>query len=317
LTALAANFGQLGSVPAYLGAPRLWRLEQGVEVQHQLMPRLGVTFGYVHWERYNTQASVNQFRTASDYTVMQFFNPISGEPLPYQYYNLTTAGTAIESANGAVLTDEEPKYKVKYNSFQFDFGRGHRGAQLFGGRHRAADRQHLVRNLDTVPDRSKLVTDATTTICSGTTPPAPGGVAGPEKIRTPHQGLQARVLDADLAGFTASAAYQNLDQAHRTFTYGHRELIPMFGEVRDTRGVAVAAVPCPPGRRPGDLARQPPAGGRQRVVNPTSPVRTVTNGSTSSISSSRRPSEPAGSPFRRPSKCSTCSTATPSSPAPA
>jgi len=259
LTALPANFGQLGAIPAYRNDPRQWRLEQGVEVQHQLMPRLGVTLGYVHWQRYNNTASVNQFRTPSDYTVMQMFNPISGEPLSYQYYNLTSAGSTIESQNGAVITQVEDKFTTKYNSYQMDFrARPYRGAQLFGGvtfqRTRSVSCETSTPYL-IAPNSLRYCND--NDLLRSYSPldfnGVPGGVAGSEKIGTPFtKDFKVAFSMPIWYGFTASASYQNLDQGslNRTFTYGRTANFYPDGSAKfvDTRGVAVAAVPCPAGQ---------------------------------------------------------------------
>ena len=93
-----------------------------MEFQHQLLPRLSVTMAYVHWQRYNntvptsTTASgsfINQYRKLDQYTPMQFFNPISGEPLPYQYYNLSSAGSTAQNASGGTIAMVEPLHTTK------------------------------------------------------------------------------------------------------------------------------------------------------------------------------------------------------------
>jgi hypothetical protein len=244
LTPLAANFGLPGSLPEYLGFPRQWRLEQGFEVQHQVLPRVGVTFAYVHWERFNNTNSVNKFRQMSHYTTYQFFNPISGEPLPYLYYNLTSAGSTAQNANNATVTTVEPKHKLRYNSYQLDFrARPYRGAQIFGGitfqRSRSVTCETSTGFLDD-PNDLRFCDDNDLL----------GAFDGDARLGDPF------IRDFKLAtsiplwyGITFSAAYQNLDQGafDRSFTYGRSDRRYPDGSLNfvDSRGVPVPATPCP------------------------------------------------------------------------
>jgi len=253
LTPLAANFGLPGSIPLYNGFPRQYRIEQGVEFQHQLLPRLSVTMAYVHWQRYNntvptsTTASgsfLNRYRTADQYTAMQFFNPISGEPVPYQYYNLSTAGSTLQNQAGGTISMVEPLHTVKYNSYQFDFrARPYRGAQIFGGA--TFQRTRSVQcdtSTDFVIDPNQIrFCDQNDLLGDGS------------NIGTPFtKDFKIAFSVPVWYNFTFSAAYQNLDQGAftRTFTYGKSSNFYPDGSAAfvDSRGVILAATPCPAGQ---------------------------------------------------------------------
>ena len=89
-TALSPTFGLVGEPGVYTEFPRRYRLEQGIEVQHALLPRLSLTGTYYHGENKNLTKTVNRGRTddgtrGTQYRAVTLFNPIDGTP--YRYYN--------------------------------------------------------------------------------------------------------------------------------------------------------------------------------------------------------------------------------------
>jgi hypothetical protein len=113
----------------YPGFPRTWNLEQGVELQHELFPRLSLTATWFHGAFHNLTTSNFVELSASDYAPIAVFNPITGQPIQGVYTRLPTA------SNSSVSIDEvDPDHEQIYNSYGFDFrARLGRGAQVFGG----------------------------------------------------------------------------------------------------------------------------------------------------------------------------------------
>jgi len=247
LTALPANYGLPGSIPTYNGFPRQYRIEQGVEFQHQLLPRLSVTMAYVHWQRYNNTVPtgfVNKNRTLAQYTEMQFFNPISGEPLPYKYYNLSSAGSTAQAQSGAAVAMVEDLHTAKYNSYQFDFrARPYAGAQIFGG-----VTFQRTRNVQCGTSTDFVVDPNQIRFCDENDLFGDGSNVG-----TPFRKDFKVAFSVPIwYGFTFSMAYQNLDNSAftRTFTYGKSSNFYPDGSANfvDSRGVIMPATPCPAGQ---------------------------------------------------------------------
>ncbi len=129
--ALAGDFGLLSQGGVYTQFPRRYRLEQGLEIQHALLPRLSITGTYYHGNNKNLTKTVNRAITDDGSLGTQFrpvtlFNPIDGTP--YLYYN--TIAT-IPTDN---LTYLEPLRKITYDTYLADMRmRPYAGAQLSGG----------------------------------------------------------------------------------------------------------------------------------------------------------------------------------------
>jgi hypothetical protein len=247
LAALSGNFGLPGALADYLGNPRLWRLEHGLEIQHELLPRLGVMFGWAHWDRFNNATTVNKFRQAKeiDYQAFQFFNPIDGTPLPYLYYDITAAANARQSADSANVSVLDPDRKQFYDSYQAEFrARPWAGAQIFGGitfeRTREISCSEQVGGYFVSPNNKRFC-DQTDLLGDGS------GITEPF----------AKHFKLNFSfpmgwGFVFSAAYQNLDLSGftRTFVYGRQTQRYPNGTItyRDALGRILPATPCPAGQ---------------------------------------------------------------------
>ncbi len=133
---LPSNFG-IASPNEYGAYPRTWNLEQGVEIQHELLPRLSLTGSWFHGAFHNLTVTLNQswLYTGADptqnpnYTATTVYNPRTGEPIPV--YARTTAAQALPTKN---LDTFDPERERKYNAYNFEFRtRLGKGSQIFGG----------------------------------------------------------------------------------------------------------------------------------------------------------------------------------------
>jgi carboxypeptidase family protein len=132
---LAANFGAV-ALNTYGEFPRTWNLEHGLELQHELMPRLSMTGSWFHGDFYNLTTTINRsWQVEGDplrnpnYVPMTVYNPITGEPITV--YSRTAAAAAAPTLN---LDTFDPDRLRIYNAFNLEFrARPGRGAQLFGG----------------------------------------------------------------------------------------------------------------------------------------------------------------------------------------
>ena len=134
-SALPANFG-IVALNTYGEYPRTWNLEQGIELQHELMPRLSVTGSWFHGEFHNLTTTINRsWQVDGDplrnpnYVPFTVYNPRSGEPITV--YGRTAAAQSAPTLN---LDTFDPNRKRVYNAYNFEFrARPGRGASLFGG----------------------------------------------------------------------------------------------------------------------------------------------------------------------------------------
>jgi hypothetical protein len=125
---LPANFG-VRALNTYGEYPRTWNLEHGVEIQHELLPRLSVTGSWFHGDFHNLTATVNQNLSFDDYAPITVFNPLTGGAITA--YNISAAGAARAVAN---LDTFDPNREQVYNAWNFEFrARPGAGAQIFGG----------------------------------------------------------------------------------------------------------------------------------------------------------------------------------------
>jgi hypothetical protein len=128
LSQLPANFGLLTDAGTYGGFPRNWNLESGLEVQHELLPRLSVTGTWYHGTYHNLTSTVNRAVTPADYTPVSIFNPIDGTPITI--YNISAEASNRATDN---LTSLDPAKKDIYNSYSAEFRARPGRAQFFGG----------------------------------------------------------------------------------------------------------------------------------------------------------------------------------------
>jgi hypothetical protein len=128
LSQLPANFGLLTDAGTYGGYPRNWNLESGLELQHELLPRLSVTGTWYHGTYRNLTSTVNRAVTPADYTPVQIFNPIDGTPITI--YNISSDASGRASDN---FTSVDPGKKDIYNSYSAEFRARPGRALFFGG----------------------------------------------------------------------------------------------------------------------------------------------------------------------------------------
>jgi len=144
--ALSPTFGLPGDVAPYSGYPRRYRLEQGIEIQHALLPRLSLSGTYYKGWNKNRTKTINTSRTddgtqGSQYQQVNLFNPIDGTPL--LYYNRIVG--SFPGAND--ITYVEDAIKSEYDTYSAEFQmRPFAGAQLSGG---ISFERTLTKNCDT------------------------------------------------------------------------------------------------------------------------------------------------------------------------
>ncbi len=135
VAALPSNFG-VAALNTYGDYPRTWNLEHGLELQHELMPRLSVTAAWFHGAFHNLTTTINQSLAAAgdplhnpNYVPLTIYNPMNGDPITV--YSRTVAAGTLPVQN---LDTFDPEREQVYNSYNFEFRfRPGRGALLFGG----------------------------------------------------------------------------------------------------------------------------------------------------------------------------------------
>jgi hypothetical protein len=127
-SSLPANFGNRALTTYDQNTQRTWNLEHGLEVQHELLPRVSVTASWYHGTFHDLLLNDNQLVTLNDWTPVSVFNPIDGTPLTI--YNLNPA----KKGQLSVLDTNGPNRKKSYDSYGVQFtARLPHGAMLFGG----------------------------------------------------------------------------------------------------------------------------------------------------------------------------------------
>ncbi|MSO53104.1 MAG: hypothetical protein CK533_13855 [Acidobacterium sp.] len=126
-------FGTPADATPYSGYPRGWTVESNLEVQHQLLPRLTVTAGWVSSDDYNLRKTINKYRQQGDYTPMTIFNPMDGTPITV--YSIKDAATRARLAQSQANVEYlEANRSTPYHLFSLEFqARPYAGAQVFGG----------------------------------------------------------------------------------------------------------------------------------------------------------------------------------------
>jgi len=129
LAQLSSTFGVVADAGTYAGFPRQYSLEQGLEVQHELLPRLSLTGGYYYGDFRNLTTTLNRAITPADYDAVQIFNPETGQP--FTIYNQHTDSLS-RAAQNTTFVDENRKNI--FDSVNLDARlRAGRGATLSGG----------------------------------------------------------------------------------------------------------------------------------------------------------------------------------------
>jgi hypothetical protein len=125
---LSQNFG-IAALNEYGKYPRTWNLEQGMEIQHELLAGLSVAASWWKGDFRNLTTTVNRSWSAADYTPFTFYNPLTG--VPFEVYARSTTATARPTSNLDTVDDER---RNAYDSFNFDAKyRLPGGGQVFGG----------------------------------------------------------------------------------------------------------------------------------------------------------------------------------------
>ena len=128
LAQLPANFG-VRALETYGGAPRVWNLEHGLELQHELLPGLSVSTSWFRGAFRNLTTRIDRNRSFADYTPFTVFNPLTGEQITA--YNISAAAAArpVDSVETV-----DPDRENLYNALTWEFkARLGGNAQLFGG----------------------------------------------------------------------------------------------------------------------------------------------------------------------------------------
>jgi len=129
LSQLSRTFGVVSDSGATFDSPREYSFEQGIEVQHELLPRLSVTGTYYHGDFRNLTTTVNRSVTPADYTAVQIFNPVNGQPMTV--YNQSPASISRAAVNETFVDRDR---KQVFNSYSAEFrARLGGGASMFGG----------------------------------------------------------------------------------------------------------------------------------------------------------------------------------------
>jgi len=129
LTQLASNFGLLSDAGTYAGYPRLYSIENAIQVDHELRPRLSVGGAWYHTTFRNQTTTINTAVTPADYTPVQIFNPVDGSPITI--YNISSTANSRASAN---VTSLDPDQRNVVDSYEFSMrARPKAGAIVFGG----------------------------------------------------------------------------------------------------------------------------------------------------------------------------------------
>jgi hypothetical protein len=152
LSGLPSNFGFRALTTQDPNIPRTWDLEQGVEIQHELLPRVSVTASYYRGTFHDLLISDNRSISLANWTPYQVFNPIDGTPMTIYDFALAPGATTKPAVD--TFDTASNAYKRTFNSFGFQFqARLPKGATLFGGF--GLDR--LLENTCAEPDNPNLL----------------------------------------------------------------------------------------------------------------------------------------------------------------
>ena len=97
-------------------------------MQHQLLPRVSVLFGYYRRDFRNLEKSINTLLTLDDYIPFTATNPVDGQPITVFNLNPAKRGQVnLVDSNSDVNKRFYDGYEVSFNA------RLPRGGNLFGG----------------------------------------------------------------------------------------------------------------------------------------------------------------------------------------
>ena len=152
LSGLPSNFGFKALTTQDPNIARTWDLEQGVEIQHELLPRVSVAATYYYGAFHDILLSDNRSISLANWTPYQVFNPIDGTPMTIYDFALAPGATTKPAVDTFDTTSQD--YKQTFRSFGFNFNaRLPKGAMLFGGF--SLDR--VLQNTCAEPDNPNLL----------------------------------------------------------------------------------------------------------------------------------------------------------------
>ena len=216
---LSLTYGSLSEPGEINPFPRRYRLEQGVELQHALLPRLSLTGTYYHGSNHNLTKTVNRGRTddgtkGTQYRAVNLFNPIDGTP--YLYYNSIVT---IPTDN---LTYLEPLRQSEYDSYTAEMRmRPYAGAQISGG---IEFTRTMSKNCGTSAlkqDGSPAIVDPNEArFCDDWNSVAYAG--GPQLTKPYNKNFKMSGTFPTVYGINLGLSYQNIDSGNLspTFRYG-------------------------------------------------------------------------------------------------
>jgi hypothetical protein len=154
---LSATFGTQ-ALNEYGGYPRTWNLEQGLELQHELFPRLSLTGSWFHGDFRNLNVTVNralQFDGSPaanpHFTPFTVYDPRNGNAITAYALKFTSRPAVNPTSN---LDTFDPDRKQIYDAYNLEFrARPAGGAQIFGGF--SVERERRVNC--TVPDNPNML----------------------------------------------------------------------------------------------------------------------------------------------------------------
>ena len=134
-SSLPENFG-IAALNQFGDYERLYNVDQGIEIQHELLRRLSMTASYFKGGFRRWSTTVNQSWVFNgppeqnpNYVAYTLYNPLTGAPIIA--YGRTAAAQAAPVRN---LDQKDPTRERLYSAFNIEFrARPGRGAQLFGG----------------------------------------------------------------------------------------------------------------------------------------------------------------------------------------
>jgi hypothetical protein len=134
---LDANFGTQAN-NEYGGFPRTYNIEHGIELQHELLPRLSLTGSWFHGTFHNLTTTIDRARAFGGnpadnphFHPLTVYNPETGEPITVYGLNSTSATSILPADN---LDTFDPNPEQVYNAYNLEFrARPGAGAQIFGG----------------------------------------------------------------------------------------------------------------------------------------------------------------------------------------
>src|SRR5262245_59417801 len=138
------NFANLGStfgtasLNTYGDYPRTYNIEHGLELQHELLPRLSLAGSFYHGEFKQLTTTINRALLFDGdpaknpyYTPFTIYDPRDGTPITAYGLNANATASFRPTDN---LETEDPNRGRQYNAFNLEFkARPIGGAQVFGG----------------------------------------------------------------------------------------------------------------------------------------------------------------------------------------